>query len=531
MESKHSPIYFEIPQNKLLGFEENDKSETITVNQIKWDKEKLDDFLQIMHSEETESTLKRAIININSCLETALSMFNTTLINAAESMRRSFRLRSGKQATNRWYDKECADQKRSARRARTKWHRTDNGDHRRDYCEKRNLYTALIKQKNKDYKNGLREIMIKERKNNTKFWNTSKEVRNKKKQSVNCISLERWSDHFQKAFETNTVNNVTQKLNIQHIEKRDILNVPELDDPITDKEVESALNTLKCGKAAGLDNICSEFLKYSGNTIVPFLTLFFNRLYDTCSFPLSWSQSIIIPLFKRGDDKSPDNYRGISLLSTVSKLFTCILNKRFYAWAERENKISSEQAGFRQSYSTTDHIFTLSSIVQNCFNKPNGGKVYACFVDYRKAFDTVNRDHVWEKLEKLNTSTKLLTMLKAIYASVQACIRWNGKLSGFFSCPLGLKQGCLLSPLIFSLLIGDVADHIREKGMHGFQLLPGGHEIFSLLFADDIVLLSSTPHGLQNQIKNLGIASKPLGLQVNLDKTKIIVFRKGGFLG
>ena len=84
-----------------------------------------------------------------------------------------------------------------------------------------------------------------------------------------------------------------------------------------------------------------------------------------------------------------------------------------------------------------------------------------------------------------------------------------------------MKQGCLLSPLIFSLPISEVADFVRRSGKHGIQLLPSHDEIFSLLFADDIILVSS---GLQNQINSLEKASKSLGLTVNLDKTKIIFF-------
>ena len=94
-----------------------------------------------------------------------------------------------------------------------------------------------------------------------------------------------------------------------------------------------------------------------------------------------------------------------------------------------------------------------------------------------------------------------------------------------------MKQGCLLSPLIFSLLISEVAEYVRKNGKHGIQLLPSFEEIFLLLFADDIVLVSSTPSGLQNQINNLEKASNSLGLTVNLDKTKVVIFRKGGHIG
>ena len=145
------------------------------------------------------------------------------------------------------------------------------------------------------------------------------------------------------------------------------------------------------------------------------------------------------------------------MLSIVSKLFTAILNKRLYAWAENEEKISKEQAGFRKGYSTIDHIFTLITMVKSKLDSRRGDKVYVAFIDEKKAFDTVDRDKLWETLEKI-TSSKMVNILKAMCFWVQSCIRWGANISDFFACPQGVKQGCLLSPIIFSLLISEVAD-------------------------------------------------------------------------
>ena len=115
----------------------------------------------------------------------------------------------------------------------------------------------------------------------------------------------------------------------------------------------------------------------------------------------------MIALFKRGNGTDPDNYRGISLLNIVGKVFAAILNKRLYTWAEKEDKISKEQAGFQKHYSTTDHIFTLTSIIKRELYSRKRSKVYAAFIDNEKAFDTVDRDKVWETLHNLETSSKL----------------------------------------------------------------------------------------------------------------------------
>ena len=132
---------------------------------------------------------------------------------------------------------------------------------------------------------------------------------------------------------------------------------------------------------------------------------------------------------------------------------------------------------------------------------------------------------------KITNVFQNIVILKAMYNSVKSCVRWGANLSQFFECPQGVKQGCLFSPLILSLLISEVAEYVRKNGKHGIQLLPSLEEIFLLLFADDIVLVSSTPSGLQNQINNLEKASNSLGLTMNLDKTKVMIFRKGGHIG
>ena len=169
-------------------------------------------------------------------------------------------------------------------------------------------------------------------------------------------------------------------------------------------------------------------------------------------------------------------------------------------------------------------------MIKKRLNSARSGKLYVAFIDYKKAFDSVDREQLWYIMEKIKTSTKIIRVLKAMYTSVQSCVRWGVEVSEFFSCPLGVRQGCMLSPLIFSMLISNVADYVRTNGKHGVQLIPGREEIFLLLFADDIALVSTSPAGLQNQINNLDKASEGIGLTVNLDKTKIMIFRKGGHI-
>ena len=126
---------------------------------------------------------------------------------------------------------------------------------------------------------------------------------------------------------------------------------------------------------------------------------------------------------------------------------------------------------------------------------------------------------------------KYFCFLEAMYKSLVSCVRSNGEYSDYFDCPVGVRQGCGLSPTLFSLFINQLASHINSTGVHGVQLLPTYIEIFILLFADDVALISTSPRGLQTQLNSLKDCCNNLGLRVNKNKTKIMVFRKGGYLG
>lgn len=525
VESSHSPIHLKLHTHFVDKHRVLPKcKKTLETDKWKWDSNKADEFKQALNSEQFANGLSHALDTIDVCTDSALDMFTENLLKAAECMRRKVRP-NNTVPTNRWYDRQCIMKKRAARKALNAYCASRNNQDKLVYRQLRSEYKRLLQEKKRNYRQTLQESLLNDRTNSCKFWDTVKKARSKKKIQPN-IDIGNWQQHFQNVYSggnESTCDNFVEPCSAD-------VSIPQLDKPIGEDEVREAIRNLKLGKAAGLDNVCGEFLKCAEDVVSPFLTKFYNRLFDLGYFPVSWCKSVVIPLFKKGDENLPDNYRGISLLSIVGKVFTAVLNKRLYLWAEDEDKISAEQAGFRKGYSTIDHIFTLVSLIRNKLNDKRGGKVYAAFIDYRKAFDSVDRNKLWQTLQEMKTSTKYLTLFKSMYNSVQACVRWDGELSEFFHCPSGVRQGCLLSPLIFSLFIAEVADCVRLAGKHGIQLIPGGNELFLLLFADDIVLLSSTPTGLQNQLNNLENASKKLGLEVNLEKTKVMVFRKGGFL-
>ena len=271
-----------------------------------------------------------------------------------------------------------------------------------------------------------------------------------------------------------------------------------------------------------------EFFKCFDTYALDFMVKLCNTLFDKGVYPVEWTEPVIIRLHKNDKDKNdPNNYRGISLSNIASKVYSTVINKRLSEWIELNNITGEYQAGFKKDYSTIDHLFTLLAAVQKQF--ANDSKLYVAFIDFEKAFDSISRKLLWPILIKNGIKGKLYRCIKCMYEDVKAKIRCGAKFSDYIKCTQGVKQGDVCSPLLFSLFINELAFEINQNGRHGVTL--DLIEIFILLFADDIALISQTIVGLQTQLNSLCSAANRLELRVNMDKTKIVVFRKGGYLG
>jgi hypothetical protein len=146
--------------------------------------------------------------------------------------------------------------------------------------------------------------------------------------------------------------------------------------------------------------ISNEMLKSSCNLILPGLTKLFDHIFQSGLFPYEWNIAYQVPIFKKGDHSDCNNYRGITIASCLGKVFNSVLNNRLTQYLETNNKISDNQAAYRKGFSTIDHIYTLKSII-NKYVMHNKSKLYCCFVDFSKAFDSVPRETIFLKLLRL----------------------------------------------------------------------------------------------------------------------------------
>lgn len=492
-----------------------------------WQADKQFEYQNNLKNYDTKLKLDLAILQIDDNVNEALDNFTGCLKSAGKCLIK--KSSSGNRLVGeRWFDNECRELKCECRKKLKIYRKKSTDENRLDYTESRKKYRATIKQKKQAFQRDTAESMAKNTKNSAVFWEKVRKLghRGIGGRTNNKITLEEWYQHFKNVFTLCDSESLHQDRGSSEIQDEDsVLNVE-----ISEEEVVAAIKNLNNKKAGGMDGVIPEMLKYGGPDVVNFLTKLFNKVFDNGIYPEEWAKAIVVPIFKKGDRDVPDNYRGISLINIVCKCYTFILNKRLAMWLEEKKTIVENQAGFRKQYSTVDQIFNLYAIVQKCLSR-KGQKLYVAFVDFKKAFDSVNHQALLDIVYKEGINGKFFSSLKAMYQSLTACVRANCEFTDFFPCPVGVRQGCVMSPTLFSLFINQLANHITEVGLHGIQLLPNFLEIFILLFADDVVLLSYSPIGLQSQLNALKNCCERLKLSVNKDKTKIMVFRKGGFLG
>ena len=300
----------------------------------------------------------------------------------------------------------------------------------------------------------------------------------------------------------------------------------ELNTSFSEDEVIKSVKQLKSNKAGGPDKIINEFLIHGRQILVLTICKLFNKIYDMSYFPEEWAEGYIIPLHKKGSANDVENYRGITLLSILGKLFTRVLNNRLSEWAENYYVLIEAQAGFRPGMGTTDNIFVLHGLITHILNQ--GSKLYCAFVDFTKAFDYVVRENLWYKLIKFGLRGKVLNIIKSMYSSVKSRVKHCNKLGNEFYCSLGVRQGECLSPLLFSLFLNDIEEHFFQSGREGLDI--NIFKMFLLLYADDIVIFANSAEELQHSLDSLGDYCRKWKLKVNLKKTKVMVFRKGGIL-
>ena len=289
--------------------------------------------------------------------------------------------------------------------------------------------------------------------------------------------------------------------------------------PITVASIVAALQGVPNGKATGRDGIPTEFLKHGGVHMRESLALLFEVCQRTECTPNEWHLVNVVPIFKKGNKYDRGNYRRVSLLSCVYKLYARVLQQRLSVFLK--DRIVEEQAGFTPGKGCDDNLCIMTEVMERKI--ANREPLYVALVDMRAAFDTVWREGIWHKLSEMDVPNKLIRILREIYSHGKFRVVANGEEGpDVDAMSAGVLQGDVLSPDLFKAFINDLPQFMEDAGCTGVDVSEL-KKVVLLLFADDILLWGCTQNELQLQLDSLRDYCRKWQLEVSAPKTKVLL--------
>ena len=265
-----------------------------------------------------------------------------------------------------WFDEECREKRQMFYIELNNFRINKNDCNQRKLSEAQRNFKNEIRRKRYAFdKSKTKKLIVSKSTNVKEYWRLLKKAINIENKM--SISSSRFADNFQ------AINNPTDHFyqadedvvffNDRYINGEFQIMFEELNGEISYLEIQKAVKQLRNGASAGPDLFLNEFFKNGTDTLIKYIYTLFNKIFEFRYFPKRWSEGFIVPIYKKGDKNELSNYRGITLLSTISKLFMRILNNRLNEWAENYNVYVEAQAGFRKNMSTVDNIFVLNSLI------------------------------------------------------------------------------------------------------------------------------------------------------------------------
>lgn len=298
-----------------------------------------------------------------------------------------------------------------------------------------------------------------------------------------------------------------------------------MQDPFTSEEMCAVVRRTGNNKAV-LGALKPAMLKATLDHLAAPLVAIMNACVRVGALPEVWAVSALVPVPKPGAaHHTPEGHRGIAVGTLLAKLYAGMLNDRITAYTEAAGIRATGQAGFRRGYGCSDQTLALRAIIER--QRARGRRLYACFVDFKQAFDRVPRDLLWFKLERAGIDGWALQAVQALYATVPFSVKTPAGFTPCFPSLMGVKQGCPLSPTLFGMYLDDFESGLLAKvgaEAAGLPTWENGVTVPPMFYADDQALLSILTAGLQRQIEYLAEYCDTWGLTVNTVKTKVVVY-------
>lgn len=291
-------------------------------------------------------------------------------------------------------------------------------------------------------------------------------------------------------------------------------------EPPTIDELQQIISELRNDKASGENQIVAELWKKAHKNAVKSLQWVFDEIWKKEDIPVEWKTALIHPLHKKGSKTDPNNYRGISLLDVTYKILSKVLLMR--AEPQLDPQLGEYQGGFRKGRSCIEQIFNLKNIM--AYQKSRKKMYVITFIDFKKAYDSIDRESLLSVLEELGLDKKTTNIIKATITNTFSKVKFMGELSDSFEIKTGVRQGDGLSPLLFNCALEKVVREWKKNIKSGIRLgcKKTNLKINSIAFADDMALFAETMEEAREQILELKKQAAKIGLKISFEKTKIM---------
>ena len=259
-----------------------------------------------------------------------------------------------------------------------------------------------------------------------RFWSTINQMNNWGKEHANKtdrIKPATWAKYFRSLLNKDCIHPPEESLQLNSSNEIK----PQTFDPILDRRIEAkelleAIHQLKSNKAAGPDRVLVEYNKVFAEIQHDVLLKIVRQIFSKHIYPSVWNLNLLKPIYKKGEADDPDNFRGLAIGSAFAKRFSVILLKRLNKYIEDKHLISTRQIGFMKGSRTSDHIFLLQTIIEKVVRK-NKNKLYAVFIDFKKAYDTIDREKRFSRLTALGINGTFLRNIISMYKDTKYNIK------------------------------------------------------------------------------------------------------------
>lgn len=456
----------------------------------------------------------------NPDIETRWQYIKQSILDASECLGEEKKEKNKKRKGKKKRTK-CSTSLKKRNEYRMKALTTPNSETRERYKKQRRETKALFRKKKREKElenlnlmevdgqnNNIRSFYQRVKKSKKVFTSKTETIKNTDGKTLFNKEeiLNRWKEYFSNLLNVEN-NNTIEEVVTDTAE----IYIPEP----TQEEVRNAIRKLKNNKAVGNDNIPSELIKKGTLQLEYEITELVKQIWKDEKIPQDWNEAIIIPILKKGDKEVCSNYRGISLLNSTYKILSIIVLDRLKPYTEE--LIEDYQTGFMRSKSTVDQIFSLRQLLERRYEF--GKETHLMFVDFKKAFDCLHRQAIFNAMVEMGIPKKLVQIVKTCMTKTNNKVRSQNGETELFETVSGVKQGDGLSPVIFNLALQYalkkvLTNDLTTLGLSHFQILA---------YADDIAILGENTTEIQRCVAVLEAETKKIGLEINKEKTEYMI--------